>query len=256
MDLPVAPALAIIPVMMEPALFAVEHAAPWLLARFPHPMRLAGWSLNRPGFTQADKVAWLEVRHSDLPPEVDPLALLDGRLAAQGWSDAAGMMTACEIRHYHRRRQTAPEGVCEMLLTLGLGNAVRFDEAGQPAGGGTPIGTINALIALSMPLTDGAMMELIGVASSARAAALLTAGDGIVGTGTDCLIIAAPPGETPRPFAGLHTAIGRMVAAATYQAVRQAQTDWLSRQAGPAVCPSPSASVATISQAEGSPQPR
>lgn len=215
---------------MGTALFSVDYSPPWLLARFARPMRTAGWSLNRPGFGLADKVAWLEVRNSDLPLGVDPLALLEERLAERDWPDALGLMTACDVRYYQRARRVARDVVCEVLVTLGLGNAVAFDKAGAPLGGGAPVGTINTLIALSTPLTDGAMMELISIAATARTAALLQTDGRTVGTGTDCLVIAAPPAKEGRVFAGLHTEIGQAAAAATFQAVRQAHADWLARQ--------------------------
>jgi len=201
---------------------------PWLIARLPGLFRIAGWSLNRPGMTEADAVAWLEVRDADLPLGVDPLALLNRRLAEQGLDNAAGLMTARDVRRYCLAASADETVRVEALITLGLTNGSILDEQGQPSGpvGAFPIGTINLLVALSEPLGDGALLEALALAATARTAALLADGGRIVGTGTDCILIACPPAAQGQCYAGLHTAIGRNLTQAVYQATRQARQDW------------------------------
>ncbi len=210
-------------------LFDLACRPPWLVARFALPQRILSWSLNRPGLTEADSVAWLQVRDADLPPEVDPRELLDRRLAEQGLGEAVGLMTARDVRH-HRRVFSGEDGLgVEALVTLGLTNGVGLDEAGRASDFTplSPVGTINALIALSRPLSEGAMLEAISIAATARTAALLSGAGRIVGTGTDCLVIACPRRAADQAvFAGLHTAIGRQITTAVFQATRQARLDW------------------------------
>ena len=85
---------------MEP-LFRTSCTQPFLVARFAARQRILGWSLNQPGFTGGEVVAWLEVRDADLPIGVDPVALLERKLAAAGLAGAIGMMTARDVRRHH-----------------------------------------------------------------------------------------------------------------------------------------------------------
>lgn len=209
-------------------LLDIDLSPPWLIARLPGPHRMAGWSLNRPGLTMAECVAWLEVRDADLPLGLDPLDLLERRLAERGLENAAGLMTARDVRR-HCLAISADDAVrAEALVTLGLTNGSILDERGWPSGpvGAFPVGTINLLVALSAPLSDGALLEALSLAATARTAALLADGGRIVGTGTDCILVACPPAAGGQRFAGLHTAVGRHLAAAVFQAGFAARREW------------------------------
>jgi len=210
------------------SLLSVDCRPPWLVARLPAPFRIAGWALNRPGFARADTVAWLEVRNADLPLGVDPLALIETRLAAAGLGPAVGLMTARDVRRHHHRVSADGPARAEVLLTLGLTNGSVLDPSGRPSPplGAVVAGTINLLAVLSEPLDDGAMIEAASVATLARTAALLAEGGQIAGTGTDCVVVACPPSATPHRHAGLHTAIGRALSAAVFQATRAARQEW------------------------------
>jgi len=209
-------------------LLDIDLCPPWLIARLPSPHRMAGWSLNRPGLTQAETVAWLEVCDADLPIGLDPLDLLERRLAEQGLKNAAGLMTARDVRR-HCSAVSADDAVrVETLVTLGLTNGSILDGQGRPSGpvGAFPVGTINLLVALSVPLSDGALLEALSVAAAARTAALLADGGRIVGTGTDCILVACPQAAAGECFAGLHTPVGHHLTAAVFQATRQARQEW------------------------------
>jgi adenosylcobinamide amidohydrolase len=210
-------------------LFEIACRPPWLLARFGSPQRIVSWSLNRPGFVASDTVAWLQVKNADLPIGLDPKRFLESRLVDEGLAEAVGLMTARDIREY--AVASAGEGVyaVDTLVTLGLGNAVTLDPTGRPvavAREAEPVGTINALVACSQPLGDGALLEAMSVATAARTAALLADDGRAIGTGTDCLAIACPMGGTPDIFAGLHTEIGTSIAAAVYRATREGRRVW------------------------------
>ncbi|HRO11147.1 adenosylcobinamide amidohydrolase, partial [Amaricoccus sp.] len=71
--------------------------------------------------------------------------------------------------------------------------------------------------------------EALSVAAEARPAAVIDAapdrpGGRITGTGTDCILVAAPPGDGA--FAGLHTPLGEAIGRAVYAAVRRGADDW------------------------------
>jgi adenosylcobinamide amidohydrolase len=48
----------------------------------------------------------------------------------------------------------------------------------------------------------------------------------VTGTGTDCIVVAAPQTGDPANFAGLHTAIGEAVGAAVYRVIRDGIAVW------------------------------
>jgi len=209
-------------------LFDIECRPPWLIARFATRQRIMSWSLNRPGMVEADTVAWLQVCDADLPLEVDPLEMLERRLAVRGLADAVGLMTSREV-HFHHLADTG-DGVThvEVMVTLGLTNGLLLDEGGclidfTPA---APIGTINMLVAVSRPLAHGAMLEAMSVATMARTAALLAGSGRIVGTGTDCIVVACPDASPGEAFAGLHTDIGAQITASVFKAVQAARLEW------------------------------
>jgi adenosylcobinamide amidohydrolase len=209
-------------------LFDIQCDPPWLIARFASRQRMASWSLNRPGLVAADTVAWLQVRDADFLPVEDPLAFLEGNLERNGLAGAVGLMTAREIEHHHYASVGDEDGLIESLVTLGLTNGIIQEPDGclvdppqQEA-----VGTINMLLAVSHPLTDGALLEVLSIAAAARTAALLADGGRMVGTGTDCIVIASPDKEPRRQFAGLHTKIGMHAFMSAHQAVMDAQRRW------------------------------
>lgn len=222
---------------MDP-LFDVACAQPWLVASFAMPQRMASWAINRPGLVDARRVAWLEVRDADLAPDIDPLALLRGCLDAANLADAVALMTSRDVRR-HRQAEARIDGVhARALATVGLTNGIGFAADGEAAARrpATRVGTINLLLALSCRLADGALLEALAVAATARTAALLAEGGAVAATGTDCIVVACPLSGDPAPYAGLHTAAGRSLAQAAYGAVRAARSDW-EREFGPAAGP-------------------
>jgi adenosylcobinamide amidohydrolase len=183
--------------------FTVRCAPSFLTARFSSPQRALSWSLLHPGFAIIRDVVWVEVRNRDLGPGVDPRALLRRTLVDGGFPDALALMTSRDIRHW-RLRTSSVEGVeAACLTTVGLSN-------GERVGARRPVralaGTINTLVHVSRPLTDGAMVEAISIVAEARTAAILESrrtqdGPAITGTGTDCIVVAAPPNGEPEPWA-------------------------------------------------------
>lgn len=208
--------------------FVTECAPPFLTARFAAPQRTLGWSLLHPGFAVARDVVWVEVRNQDLGPAIDPQAFLRARLVVAGLPDALAFMTSRDIRRHQlcTRRVEAVEATC--LTTVGLSNGERIGarKSQQPR-----VGTINTLVHVSVPLTDGAMVEALSIVAEARTAAIIDSrcverGTSITGTGTDCIVVASPRRGDPVAFAGLHTAVGEAIGGAVYDATREGAEQW------------------------------
>lgn len=214
------------------SLFQSSCRPPWLVARFAAPWRMASWSLNRPGLVLADTVAWLHVAEHALTPATDPMEFLTSRLAEAGLREAVGLMTARDVRYHRSEALRIGEARAHCLVTAGLTNAVDIAGARTRDAGIAP-GTINLLVAVSVALTDGALLEAISIAAEARTAALIDqnartpAGDSATGTGTDCIVVACPPGESKAAHAGLHTDAGIALGRCVFRATAAATADWM-----------------------------
>jgi adenosylcobinamide amidohydrolase len=208
--------------------FVVECASPLLMARFAAPQRTLGWSLLHPGFALARDVVWVEVRNKDLGLSVDPQAFLRARLGEAGLPEALAFMTSRDIRRHQLCTRHAEDVMATCLTTVGLSNGERIGsrKSRQPG-----VGTINTLLHVSVPLTDGAMVEALSIVAQARTAAIIESrraerGRSITGTGTDCIVVASPCCGDPVAFAGLHTAVGEAIGGAVYDATLNGAEQW------------------------------
>jgi adenosylcobinamide amidohydrolase len=216
--------------------FDIVCAPPLLTARFVQPQRTLGWTLLHPGFATIHVVVWFEVLNRDLGPDVDPRAFLRRKLADTGFPDALAFITSCDIR---RRRFAAAtvEGVTtSCLTTVGLSNGERVGSR-RPIRALAGAGTINTLVHVSCPLTDGALVEAVSIVAEARTAAILEShppqvASAITGTGTDCIVVATPFDRAQAPCAGLHTPVGEAIGAAVYRATREGAQEWFAENAG------------------------
>nr|WP_216654608.1 adenosylcobinamide amidohydrolase [Pseudogemmobacter hezensis] len=192
------------------------------------------------GFVTGDTVLWREVRNSDLSLDFPVADWFDAQMAQAPAKAQVGMMTSRDVSS---RRQAsavvaereggadAPEARAAALVTLGLSNAEAVG-ARLPwhAADGTGYGTVNILVATDARLTEVAQIEALTIAAEARTAAIMDLGLELAtgratGTGTDCLALAAWPGEGR--YAGLHTAVGEAIGRAVREAVTLAGRDWL-----------------------------
>jgi adenosylcobinamide amidohydrolase len=209
--------------------FHVTFDRPFLVAAFEEPQAMLSWAMTKPGFRTGRTVAWLQVRNADLPPTVDPFAFLDRRMEEAGLVDAIALMTSRDVRHHHFA-QAEVEGItATCLATVGLSNGGRVGvpRSAMPS----RIGTINVLVHVSSTLSEAALVETISIATQARTVALLDLGhlsDGHVvsGTGTDCIVAAAPARGEAERFAGLHTPIGEAVGRAVGAAITEGGRLW------------------------------
>lgn len=209
--------------------FNLVFAPPLLVVRFDEPMDIVGWSILKPGFATAQEVIWLEVRNGDLPLDVDPATFLRERLAAHALDEVAAFMTSRDIRHYHVLQSRVGEVVATCVTTVGLSNAERIGT--RHASDLHAFGTINTLVHVSRPLSHGAFVEAVSIATEARTAAVMESSDrrerlAATGTGTDCIIVAAPKGEKPESGVGLHTELGEAIGAAVYDATFVGAKEW------------------------------
>jgi adenosylcobinamide amidohydrolase len=203
---------------------ALSCSPGWLVARFATEHTTASWAIVAGGLRTAWAVAWLQVREAELPPAVDPRALLGDRLAAAGLRGAVGLMTTRDLASYVDATARHGELSARCIATVGLGNALR---AGDPPGRSVP-GTINLLCRVSVALSPEAQLEALALAAEARTLAVREAGVSSTrsgapasGTGTDCIVIAAPRTDGVAGYAGKHTAIGHAIGAAVLDATRR-----------------------------------
>lgn len=205
----------------------------FLEVRFDAPQRTLSWALIGGGFGVHRRVVWHYVRRAELPVDCDPVALLADRLHSRGLDEAVGMLTARDLAPYADASSAAGDAHGRCIATVGLGNALR---AGDPVHPAPSVGTINVLAAVDVPLTDIGLIEAVAMVAEARTAALLdrnvpsvVSGLPSTGTGTDCIVVACPPGEQ-QAYAGKHTAVGHCLGDSVYRAVSAATEVWLTEQ--------------------------
>ena len=207
---------------------SVTLSRPWLSMDLKGPHRVLSWSLTRPGFVTADTILWREVRNADLPQDFDVEGWLRAELAARGTPDAVTLLTSRDLDAYEVAGAQVEGVTAQAVATVGLSNAervgTRLDRSGKDWG------TINVALQVSCPLADAALIELVSIVAQARTAAIIEAGHDLptgraTGTGTDCIAVAAPPGD--QPFAGMHTPVGEAAGRAAYRAVKQGVTVWM-----------------------------
>jgi adenosylcobinamide amidohydrolase len=177
------------------------------------PHRCLSWAIVNGGLVQASAVEWRQVD--------------DGEEVYTFSPGAIGLLTARRLDAFEE--QQTDEVRC--AATVGLGNALA---AGDPPGRFRPIGTINVLVQLARPLADAALVEACALAAEARTAAVLEArvpsrvsGRPATGTGTDCIVIAAPVAVEGERWVGKHTALGAQIGATVREATARGVAAWL-----------------------------
>lgn len=202
-------------------------SGPWLEADLGRLRRVLSFAPYRPGFVTARRILWREVRDADLTADLDVDYWLAAEIAAGDWQDCVAMLTSRQLSCV----TGAASGSVTCAATVGLGNAERV---GHRQARGAGYGTINLAVLIDEGLSDAAMIEALSIVAEARTAAVIDAGlvlpEGpATGTGTDCIALAADPGEMRH--VGLHTQQGEWLGRAVYDAVRQGARDWLREQA-------------------------
>lgn len=211
--------------------FTLSCDRPWLVMRLPAPHRMVSWSLNRPGFVRADRIAWREVGRDELTPDLDPAAWFAGELAGAGLGDAVGLLTARNVAAHVSASRSVEVARADCVVTAGLNNGERI---GTRMGAWSPAGTVNIVCRSSVPLTDAALLEAASLVAQARTMAISEAGYRrpgqilpVTGTGTDCIVMCAPAQGAAEPYAGMHTPIGEAIGAAVLEATARAVAEWI-----------------------------
>jgi adenosylcobinamide amidohydrolase len=203
-----------------------------LVWSFSVTQRVLSWTIYAGGYQNSDSVVWLQVSNDDLPIGVSPLDCIQKRV--QPGPSTPVFLTSARIAAYGRAR--AQQGLmhAEAVVTVGLGNALR---AGDPIDIPPYFGTINLACAVSLRISDAAMIEALCIMTEAKTAALYDAGiksrvSGLnaTGTGTDCQAVLCPMDGAEAIYAGKHTGIGSVIGAASYQALREGIHNWQIRQ--------------------------
>lgn len=208
----------------------VEHRDRWLLARFAEDHDVLSWAIIGGGARQTRTVAWYQVSKGDLPVHLDAQKFLRQRLQKISAPDAVGLLTERSLEAFVDVEKRYGEVSARCIATVGLSNALRVGEPPDPE---HRAGTINLLCRVSAPLSEEGLVEAVAIAAEARALAVLESGVvslssalPATGTGTDCIVVAAPRSGEPAPYAGKHTALGHVIGAAVYEAMRQGVEKW------------------------------
>lgn len=197
--------------------------------RFPAPYRTLGWAPLGGGYARTRIISNHQVEKSDRRATEAPRDSLRRWIRAlePGASAAVSMMTGAQVGNTAyvcmRRGSLAVAAWC----TAGCSNALRAGDRATVAD--TRPGTINLIVAINQPLGDAALAEAIQIATEARVLAVQQAGvistrSGLpaTGTGTDCIVIAAPAGPRAHPWCGKHTLLGELIARAALKSCTRA----------------------------------
>ncbi|MFO0692416.1 MAG: adenosylcobinamide amidohydrolase [Polyangiales bacterium] len=201
-----------------------------VVADFDEDQAVTSWAIVGGGRRTARSVVWHEIRNADLGLDVDPIRVLEARLAELGRPDAVGMLTSRDLAHVHVRECRFEDLVATAVVTAGLSNALAIGDTPGPIA--LP-GTINVLCHVSAPLSEAASLEALSLVVEARTAATIAhdvpsrrSGLRATGTGTDCVVVASPSRHAGLPYAGKHTAVGHVVGRAVLEATHEAIARW------------------------------
>ncbi|HYI96088.1 MAG TPA: adenosylcobinamide amidohydrolase [Bryobacteraceae bacterium] len=202
----------------------IEFHGPLMVVRFPTPQVCVSWAIVNGGRVVAPAVAWYFIEPHEQPELVEPSEFLGSKLDAAGLAEAVGLITS--RKRYGQVVQTAQHGnfrAC-CVATTGLSNALRIGDAPTYV----PMGTINLLCQVSVPLSEECALEAIAMAAEARTTAVMDTSAPATGTGTDCIVIAYPLGGATAKYAGKHTQLGHVIGKAVFDAVHQGIKEWQS----------------------------
>lgn len=216
----------------------------WVIPRFP--CRVLSWAPLGGGMRVATLLANHQVRLDGHRAARAPRTYLARLVQEEGYDPrrAVAMMTGAEVaRAGYGRALRAGFGVAAWC-TAGFSNALRVGDratvasTGRGAGASPPSpGTVNLIVMANRPMAREALVEAIQIATEARTLAMLEAGVKSVrsgapatGTGTDCIVVAAPLAASTRSaggageerYCGKHTLLGELIGRAVLQSCARA----------------------------------
>jgi adenosylcobinamide amidohydrolase len=202
----------------------------WLVVEFSSLQKCLSWAVCGGGMTTAGKVAWRRVREIELNQCTNPQDFLAEKLHQENITEAVGLLTSANLDAYADVEKTFGPYAVRCIATVGMGNALCVGDLPTAP---NHIGTINLLCQLSVPLSDGAFIEAVSIATEARTKAVLESNiqsrrsaQFATGTGTDCIVIAAVQGDGESKYAGKHTIVGHLIGSSVFEAVRQGIASW------------------------------
>ncbi|TGL36745.1 cobalamin biosynthesis protein [Leptospira koniambonensis] len=203
----------------------------WLELQLSRSHSSLSWAVVGGGYLTTNKVYWIKVSNTDLRPEIIPEEFFRNRLVDKGEKEEVlGFMTSASLLDYSVSEKSLDGLHVRSIATVGLGNAVRVGDIPKQI---KKIGTINLLVQTSETLTFSASIEAISISSEARTLAVLeseihTKSENKIatGTGTDCIGIISPIGESGIDYVGKHTTFGQLIGATAYEAVTQGILKW------------------------------
>jgi len=220
--------------MTQPSALSPQHfSLPWtatvrertLVVSLPLPYRVLSWAPLAGGLVEAQTIINHQVRTDEYvahEPEVFLQALVQ-RLNLK--ASVVGLMTGVKMERLVRRIGYYSPFTSECFATVGLSNALAV---GDPATYEENLGTINLILVINRPLTAAALVEAAAIATEAKVRALYTAGVKstvsealATGTGTDCVVIACPPGEPAHRYCGKHTQLGTLLGRIACEAITE-----------------------------------
>ncbi|MEO0618394.1 MAG: adenosylcobinamide amidohydrolase [Pseudomonadota bacterium] len=210
---------------------SVRLDRPWLALDLGQPMQVLSWAINNPGFVTTDRIVWREVRNADLPQELDVHAWFQGELSRCGEENSVAFLTSRNLERFQTSKAIVDGISAFVVATVGLSNAERVGSRRlKPP---NSHGTINVAAVVNAELSPTGLLEAQSSVVQARTAAVVDTGVTVptgraTGTGTDCVAVASPVGETN--YAGLHTVIGEALGRAVYRAVQAGVAAWKCEQ--------------------------
>jgi adenosylcobinamide amidohydrolase len=214
-----------------------KPAAPWrwsierrsLIIRLPETYQVLSWAPFNGGSRRAIAVVNHQIVAGDRAATERPRPYLQSLIRELGLEPraAVAMMTGAAVRKACYAATRRADLIVGAWCTAGCSNALRV---GDPATFGTTRpGTINIVIAINQALTRSATAEALAMATEARVAAMQEAriasvltGRPATGTGTDCIVVAAPARGPAHIYCGKHTVLGELIGKAAMRSCARA----------------------------------
>lgn len=196
-----------------------------LIVAFPIPYRVLSWAPLNGGLVEARTILNHQVdihASSVLEPQVS-LAALAQSLGVK--DPTVGMMTGVSMERLVRTTLQVDAAMFECFATVGLSNALAV---GDQATYSERPGTINIIVACNQPFAPPTLVEAVQIVTEAKVQALYaarvksTVSDTLAtGTGTDCVVVACPPGAPTYQYCGKHTHLGELLGRVVGQAMKE-----------------------------------
>lgn len=125
-----------------------------------------------------------------------------------------GFLTAAPVEAF----TTGRDGGVDAYATVGLRHPTWAADA-EGAAAGPPVGTINVVVGVPVPLAPAALVNAVMTATEAKTQALVERGIPGTGTASDAICIACAPDGAVERFAGPRAPLGSRIARAVHAAV-------------------------------------